>query len=115
MRVNKENIIVQKTIHFALKCIKYSEVLEHKKKYVIANQFLRSSTSIGANVCEAQNAESKADFIHKMKIASKEASETLYWLTLCEQSEGYEADESIRQNLDEIMRILSKIIATANE
>ena len=88
MRNDKENIIVEKTINFSLSIIKYCEVLEQGRKYVIAKQLLRSATSIGANVFEAQNAESKADFIHKMKIAAKETSETLYWLILCERSEG---------------------------
>ena len=89
MRNDKENLIVGKTIDFSLAIIKYCEVLEQERKYVIAKQLLRSATSIGANVFEAQNAESKADFIHKMKIAAKEASETLYWLILCEKSDGY--------------------------
>jgi four helix bundle protein len=71
MRNDKDNIIVNKTINFSLAIINYCEVLEQKKKFVIAKQFLRSATSIGANVFEAQNAESKADFIHKMKIAAR--------------------------------------------
>ena len=83
------------------------------KKFVLANQLMKSGTSIGANVFEAQNAESKADFIHKMKIAAKEASETLYWLILCERSEGYQFDKKLRSDLDEIIRILSKIISTS--
>jgi four helix bundle protein len=58
--------------------VKYAELLEGRKKYVISNQIIRSGTSIGANVKEAQNAESKADFIHKMKIALKEADENEY-------------------------------------
>lgn len=74
---------------------------------------LRSATSIGANIFEAQNAESKADFIHKMKIAAKEASKTLYWLILCERSENYKFDLMLREQLDEINKILSKIISTA--
>ena len=87
MRNDKDNVIVNKTIDFSLAIINYCEVLEQNKKFVIAKQLLRSATSIGANVFEAQNAESKADFIHKIKIAAKEASETLYWLILCERSE----------------------------
>ena len=74
MRNDKENIIVDKTIDFSLLIIKYCETLDQSRKYVISKQLLRSGTSIGANVFEAQNAESKADFIHKMKIAAKEAS-----------------------------------------
>ncbi len=113
MRSDKENIIVEKTINFSLLVIKYSEVLEQDKKYVIAKQLLRSGTSIGANVFEAQNAESKADFIHKMKVAAKEASETLYCLILCERSGTYKFDMQMRTDIDEIIRILSKIIASS--
>jgi four helix bundle protein len=89
--------------------------LEKDKKYVIGRQLQRSGTSIGANVFEAQNAESKADFIHKMKLAAKESSETLYWLILCEQSESYHFENKIRNDLDEIIKILSKIIASSKE
>jgi four helix bundle protein len=55
-----------------------------KRKFIISNQLLKAGTSIGANIFEAQYAESRIDFIHKMKIAQKEANETLYWLILCE-------------------------------
>jgi four helix bundle protein len=113
MRNDRENVIVSKTIEFSLSVVKYCEVLEQSKKYVIAKQLLRSATSIGANVFEAQNAESKADFVHKMKIAAKETSETLYWLILCERSEGYCFDQKLRNDLDEINKVLSKIISSS--
>ncbi len=113
MRNDKGNIIVEKTIHFSLLMIDYCEMLEQNKKFVIARQLLRSSTAIGANVFEAQNAESKYDFVHKMKIAAKEASETLYWLILCEQSKNYSFDKKLRDSLDEIIKILSKIISSS--
>jgi four helix bundle protein len=113
MRNDKDNVIVNKTIEFSLEIINYCEVLEQKKKFVIAKQLLRSATSIGANVFEAQNAESKADFIHKMKIAAKESSETLYWLILCEKSETYKCDMKFRNDLNDIIRILSKIISSS--
>lgn len=83
-----ENIILNKSIDFSLDIISYCEILEEKRKYVIANQLLKSGTSIGANIHEAQNAESKADFIHKMKIAAKEIEETKYWLILCEKAKS---------------------------
>jgi four helix bundle protein len=89
MQGNKENLIVHMTFSFSLKIIKYVEELEKLKKFVLANQLMKSGTSIGANVREAQNAESKNDFIHKMKIAAKEADETEYWLLLCNQSENH--------------------------
>lgn len=76
MRDNKENLIVTLTFQFALDIIKFAQELESEHKYVIAKQILKSGTSIGANVREAQNAESKSDFIHKLKIAAKETDET---------------------------------------
>ena len=76
MRDDKENVIVQKSFEFALKIIEFTETLENQGKFVIANQLLKSGNSIGANIRETQNAESKADFIHKMKIAAKEGDET---------------------------------------
>ena len=72
-----------------MEIIQYSELLEDNRKYVIARQLLKSGTSIGANIREAQNAESKADFIHNMKIAEKKPDETEYWLILCELFPNY--------------------------
>lgn len=113
MRNDKENAIVDKSLLFAVAIIKFSESLEQEKKFVISRQLLRSGTSIGANVREAQNAESKADFVHKMKVAAKEADETDYWLTLCKMSENYLYDESLHAQLAGLIKILSKIISTA--
>ncbi|MES2003597.1 MAG: four helix bundle protein [Bacteroidota bacterium] len=113
MRNDKENVIVLKSVNFSLAVIRFTEVLEQERKYVIAKQLLRCGTSTGTNIFEAQNAESKADFIHKMKIAAKEASETVYWLLLCEKSESYPFDQALPGNLTEIIRILSRIIATS--
>lgn len=87
--------------------------MKGKKKIVIARQLLKSGTSIGANVREAQNAESKADFIHKIKIAAKEADETEYWMLLCKLSDSYPYEEQLHQNLMELIKILSKIISTS--
>jgi four helix bundle protein len=83
------NVIVDLSFKFALNIISFVETLEQNKRFVIANQLLKSGTSIGANVREAQNAESKIDFIHKLKIAAKEADETEYWLLLCQNSKNY--------------------------
>ena len=113
MRNDRENLIVKLSLEFALEIIEYSELLEEQKKYVIARQLLKSGTSIGANVREAQNAESKADFIHKMKIAAKEADETEYWLTLCEMSKNYPSPDGLKEKLQSILNILSKIISSA--
>jgi four helix bundle protein len=113
MRNDKDNLIVKLTLEFALEVIEYSELLEEHRKYVIARQLLKSGTSIGANVREAQNAESKADFIHKLKIAAKEADETEYWLLLCEMSKSYPKNELLKEKLLSILNILSKIISTS--
>jgi four helix bundle protein len=113
--MERKNIIVEKTIDFSVRIIKFCEILEQRKKYVIAKQLMRCGTSIGANVFEAQHAESRADFVHKMKIAIKEANETLYWLILCEKSDSYHSDNSLKQEVNEIIRVLSKIIVTSKE
>lgn len=113
MQGNKDNVIVQKSFEFALKMIQYCEQLEELRKYVIARQLLKSGTSIGANIREAQNAESKADFIHKLKIAAKEADETEYWLLLCQESANYPNCEQLQEDCKELILILSKIISTS--
>ena len=74
--MENRNEILELSIDFALEIVQFSEILESRRKFVIANQILKSGTSIGANIFEAQSAESRADFIHKMKIADKEAKET---------------------------------------
>jgi len=76
---------------------------------------LKSGTSIGANVYEPQDAESKLDFIHKMKIASKEASETFYWLTICERLEDIEVPPETFDELKQIRSILGRIITTSKK
>ncbi len=108
-----ENVVVAKSVDFALAIIRYCENLETIKKYVVARQLMRSGTSIGANIHEAQNAESRADFIHKVKIAAKEIEETKYWLLLCERSESYPFDESLRIKINELGLIVYKILSTS--
>ncbi len=113
MRNDKDNVIVKLSFEFALQIIEFAEILESNKKFVLANQILKRGTSIGANVREAQNAESKADFIHKMKIAAKAADEAEYWLQLCKFSKNYPFDEKLVLKLDEIIKVLSKIISSS--
>lgn len=113
MRNDKENIIVEKSFQFALKIVTYCELLEEKRKFVVARQLLKSGTSIGANVREAQNAESKIDFIHKMKIAAKEADETEYWLLICKNAPAYPFEEELLNGLNELTKIIGKIISTS--
>jgi len=113
MRNDKENIIVEKSFSYALRIVLYCESLEENKKFVISRQLLRSGTSIGANVREAQNAESKADFIHKIKLAAKEADETEYWLLICQHTPSYSFDVSLLTDVQELIKILSKIISSS--
>ena len=115
VRNDKKNIIVEKTLEFSLLIMDYTELLESQRKYVFARQILKSGTSIGANVREAQNAESKADFIHKIKIAAKEADETEYWLLLCQISKHYPDNKELQEKLMEIIKILSKIISSSKQ
>jgi four helix bundle protein len=113
MQANKENLIVQLTFEFAKDIIIYSGLLQTARFYNIANQLFRSGTSIGANVREAQNAESKADFIHKFKIAAKETDETEYWLMLCDASNGYPDCKPLLEKVASIHKVISKIIASS--
>jgi four helix bundle protein len=113
MQTNKENLIVEKTFQFSTQIMVYVESLMDKKKFPMANQLFRSGTSIGANVREAQNAESKTDFIHKMKIAAKEADETEYWLLLCKNNSNYPVPDELLKQIDSIHKILSKIISSS--
>jgi four helix bundle protein len=112
-RVGKSgNPILDLTFSFSLSIISYCSLLERERKYTVSNQLLRSATSIGANVREAQNAESRADFIHKMKVAAKEAEETDYWLQLCQCSEALPSPTGLSDDLLTIKKILAKIIGT---
>ena len=111
----ERNPIVKLTFEFSLLIIQYCEVLEAKRKLVLSNQLLKSGTSIGANIREAQNAESKADFIHKFKIATKEIDETQYWLQLCKYSSDYPSADDLLHKIEEIDKEVSKIISTSKK
>ena len=113
MQTNKQNVIVDLTFEFALKIIQHVELMQQHHKYVIASQLLKSGTSIGASVREAQNAESKPDFIHKMKIAAKETDETEYWLLLCNRSYEFTNCDQLLNDCVSIIKVLSKIISTS--
>nr|WP_281235538.1 four helix bundle protein [Flavobacterium gelatinilyticum] len=99
-----------KTFNFALNIIYYTTELQEQKKFVITNQLLKSGTSIGANSKESQNAESKADFIHKLKITIKEADETEYWLFLYD---AYKEYPNCKELIEQLSEILNKIISTS--
>jgi four helix bundle protein len=113
--IRRDGPIVQKSLTFAIAIIGLCDVLSEKRKFIIANQLLKSGTSIGAQVFEAQYSESRIDFIHKMKIAQKEANETLYWLILYEKMEGIKVQHEITSILNEILALLSKIIVTSKK
>jgi four helix bundle protein len=112
---NAPNLIVDLTLEFSLEIIKYTELLEKRQKYNLANQLFRSGTSIGANVNEAQSCESRADFIHKMKIAAKEAEETRYWLSLCTKADSYPEPIGLAEKLQIVIKILNKIIVSSKQ
>ena len=113
MDKRKENSIVDLTFAFALEMISFVDLLVQNKKYVIAKQLLKSGNSIGANVREAQNAESRADFIHKHKIAMKEVDETEYGLLLIRTSKNYPNENYLIEKLNVIDKILTKIISSS--
>jgi four helix bundle protein len=113
MQQVKKNDLLDLTFEFALEIIEYAELLEEKRKFVLSRQVLKSGTSIGANAREAQSSESMADFIHKLKVADKEADETEYWLLLCQHSKNYpHPAELLGKNL-RIKKLLSSIIKTS--
>lgn len=113
-----ENLVRDKSFAFALRVVKLVKYLQGDvKEYVLSKQVMRSGTAIGALVAEAQHAESRADFIHKMSIALKEANETLYWLELLHRSEYIEdqAFQSIRDDSEELVKLLVSIVKTAKK
>ena len=110
---SKPNLIVDLTFNFSIKIIVFSELLESKRKYNMANQLFKSGRSIGANVKEAQGAESKDDFRHKCKVAYKEAEETEYWLSLCKHAESYPFEQDMLDDVQSIIKILGKIISSS--
>ena len=113
-----KNIIEKKSFDFAIRIVKlYKYLCNNKKEYVISKQVLRSGTSIGANVAEAQQAQSKADFISKLSIALKETTETKYWLRLLNAT-NYLNQSEIKSILDdciEIEKILTSILRSSKE
>jgi four helix bundle protein len=110
---SKENVIINLTFEFALKIIDFCDELDALKKFALSNQLFKSGTSIGANAREAQNAESKADFVHKFKISAKEVEETEYWLLLCKQSKKLPDTTELLADLEPIKKIINKIIGTS--
>jgi len=111
-----DNIVRDKSFGFAVRIVNLYRVLTgERKEFVLCKQLLRSGTSIGANVREASNAESKADFNHKLAIAQKECDESCYWLELLYETKYIDnlEFESMHNDAVELLKILRSIILTS--
>lgn len=111
----RKNVLKDKSFAFAIRIVRLRRYLQEKQEFDISRQLLRSGTAIGALIREAEFAESVADFIHKMSIAQKEANESQYWLDLLVSTDYIErnAYESIRSDIDELIKLLTSSIKTA--
>ncbi|MGJ0379067.1 four helix bundle protein [Aliarcobacter cryaerophilus] len=115
-----DNIILDKSFEFAIRVVKlYKYLCDDKKEYVLSKQLLRAGISIGANINEAQAGQSKADFIAKMAIASKEARESKYWIDLLIKTDYLDINEnhvkSLLNDIEEIIKLLTSIVKTSME
>lgn len=109
----KENVLDEKSFEFAVKTVKlYKKIIKEEKEYVLPKQFLRSGTSIGANIAEANGAISTADFSSKVSIAYKESLETKFWLRLFEATDYIKPGEfqEMYDKADELSRIMYSIL-----
>ena len=116
--MKRDNVIREKSFKFAVRVVNlYKVVSSERKEFVLCKQLLRSGTSIGANVREAMNAESNADFVHKLAIAQKECDETCYWLELLSATEFINATEfnSMYDDASELLKIIRSIILSAKK
>ncbi len=113
--IDQNNPVVRHSFEFALLIDTYCNELRSQHHYDLSRQLFRSGTSIGANIWEAQEAESRADFIHKMKIAAKEARETLYWLLICKHAKNYPLPQPLLDKLAEIRRLISAILFSSKK
>ena len=114
-RIMRENIILNKSKALALRIIRmYKYLCDEKKEFVLSKQVLRSGTSIGANVREANRSQSKKEFVAKLNISLKEADETIYWLELLHESDYLDDDtfNSIYTDTEELVKLLVSIIKT---
>lgn len=114
----RENVVKKKSFAFAVRVVKlYQYLCEQKKEYVLSKQLLRSGTSVGAMVREAEHAESKADFKHKLGIAQKEINESIYWLELLNETDYLtkEQFEQINNDAVEIIKLITAILKSAKE
>jgi len=114
MYEEKKNVVLEKSFQLALKTIKLTTDLS-KINRVLADQLLRSGTSVGANLSEAQAAITKREFIAKVAIAAKEVRETKYWLLLVTQSDLIKRDLELEELVDEIIRLTTKIVKSSQQ
>jgi four helix bundle protein len=111
-----ENLIKKKSFDFAIRIVKLFQYLQfEKKEYVLSKQLMRSGTAVGALTREAEHAESKSDFVHKMAIAQKEINETIYWLELLKSTDYLSSEqfESMNKDAVELIKMITSIIKTA--
>jgi four helix bundle protein len=115
--MEKKNVIKEKSYAFAIEIVSLYKILVERKEFVLSKQLLRSGTSIGANVRESEHAQSKADFIHKLSIALKEANETEYWLDLLHETKYLSQTEfeNIKPSIIELLKLLTSIINTSKK
>ena len=108
----KENIILNKSYDFAVLTVDTYKILRKKKEFVLSKQLLRSGASVGANIRESANTQSKADFVHKLFISQKECDETIYWLELLHHTDYLSKHEfeNIHKEANEILKIAKSII-----
>lgn len=114
----RENLIENESFKFAILITQlYKDLVENKKEFILSKQLLKSGTSVGANVREALNAQSKKDFLSKMNIALKEVNESRYWIELLIEAkyiDGEKASDSLAKS-NEIYKILSSIVKTTKQ
>ncbi len=111
--MNKENVVLDKSFHFACDIVDFYKVLKNLKYNEIASQLIKCGTSIGANIAEAQQSQSKRDFEYKLRISLKEANECQYWLRLID-AKITEVDENLKKQNEEILKLLVSIIKSLN-
>jgi four helix bundle protein len=116
--MKSKSIIQTKSFDFSIQIVKtYQKITDSKREFILSKQLLRSGTSIGANIQEAEHGQSIKDFIHKLSISRKEANETIYWLRVL-SSTGYlnsNDSEDLINRCEELMRLLTSIIKTTKE
>lgn len=108
---NTGNKIVDLSFELGLDIIRFVQKLKAAQQYEIAKQLIRAGTSVGANINEAQSAESSSDFLHKLKIADKELNETAYWLRLCKFTDFLPYDDTLEKRVNDVHFVLSAIMA----